>query len=123
MEGQAKAAAGNGVAAAAAPPNEARDAAADAAREPMSPDARAIATPPAERLGTGHGARETSVARVTTFERATSQPEQRVEIRYDSYENLAAAGIVPPPRMAQTSPHAFPADPPRGDYVADPPRR
>jgi hypothetical protein len=76
---------------------------------------------PAERLGTGHGERETSVARVTTFERATSLPEQRVEIRYDSYENLAAAGIIPPPRTAWTPPpHAFPADPPR-DYVPDPP--
>jgi len=123
LEGQAKAAAGNGVAAAAAaPPDGAREAAAEAAREPMSPDARAIASQPAERLGTGHGARETSVARVTTFERATLQPEQRVEIRYDSYENLAAAGIVPPPRIAQTWPHAFPVDPPR-DYVPDPPRR
>lgn len=104
----------------AAEPGGARDAAADAARAPASPDARALATQPAERLGTGHGERETSVARITTFERATAQPEQRVEIRYDSVENLAAAGIIPPPRTAWAPPHAFPADPPRG-YVPDPP--
>ena len=58
----------------------------------------------------------------TTFQRATAQPEQRVEIRYDSLDNLVAAGIVPPPRVAAPRPHAFPADPPR-DYVPDPPRR
>ena len=60
--------------------------------------------------------------RVTTFQRASSQPDQRIEIRYDSLENLVAAGIVPPPRVATTVPHPFPADPPR-DYVPDPPRR
>ena len=75
-----------------------------------------------ERLGTGHGERETSVARVTTFERASARPDQRLEIRYDSLENLVAAGIVPPPRVATTLPRAFPADPPRG-YVPDPPTR
>ncbi|HYP30258.1 MAG TPA: hypothetical protein VES00_00200 [Burkholderiaceae bacterium] len=118
-ENMAKAATG----VAAAEPDGARDAAVDAARRaPAPPEARAMASPPAERLGTGHGARETSVVSVTTFERATSQPEQRVEIRYDSYENLVAAGIVPPPPLAAVPPHAFPADPPRG-YVPDPPRR
>ena len=106
-----------GMAKAAQEPGAARDAAAQAA----APAARSMAPQPAERLGTGHGARETSVARTTTFERATSQPEQRLEIRYDSYENLAAAGIVPPPRVATTSPRPFPADP--RDYVPDPPQR
>jgi hypothetical protein len=75
-----------------------------------------------ERLGTGHGARETSVVRVTTFQRASAQPDQRLEIRYDSLDNLVAAGIVPPPRVPGTWPHSFPADPPR-DYVPDPPLR
>jgi len=80
------------------------------------------APPQRERLGTGHGERETSVARVTTFVRASARPDQRLEIRYDSLDNLIAAGIVPPPHVATTSPHAFPADPPRG-YVPDPPAR
>ena len=120
-EGMAKAAPGApSMAAAAAEPGDARDAASDVARRGRSSGPLAFAPQPAERLGTGHGERETSVARTTTFERATSQPEQRVEIRYDSYENLAAAGIVPPPRTAWSPPHAFPADPPRG-YVPDPP--
>jgi hypothetical protein len=75
-----------------------------------------------ERLGTGHGARETSLVRVTTFQRASAQPDQRLEIRYDSLDNLVAAGIVPPPRVAATSPRSFPGDPAR-DYVPDPPLR
>ena len=91
-----------------------------AAARPTPP--AALQPRPADRLGTGHGARETSVARVTPFERASAQPDQRVEIRYDSLDNLVAAGIVPPPRLASTAPHAFPADPPR-DFVPDPPRR
>jgi hypothetical protein len=118
-EGMAKAATG-APPPAAAEPGEARGAA-DVARAVASPEARTAAPQPAQRLGTGHGEHETSVARVTTFERATTQPEQRVEIRYDSEENLAAAGIVPPPRTAWTPlPQAFPADPPRS-YVPDPP--
>ncbi len=95
--------------------------AADAAAPPdTSAAARSQAPIARDRLGTGHGARETDVARVVTFQRASAQPDQRLEIRYDSYENLAAAGIVPPPRVASTAPHAFPAD---RDYVPDPPLR
>jgi len=120
LEGRSDGAAKSATGAAAAEPGAARDTSADAARASASPELRAVAPQPTERLGTGHGERETSVARATTFERATAQPEQRVEIRYDSYENLAAAGIIPPPRTAWTPPHAFPADPPR-DYVPDPP--
>ena len=115
----AKAAAG-ATASAAAEPGQARDAAAADAARAAAPEARIVAPQPTERLGTGHGERETSVARVTTFDRATVQPEQRVEIRYDSVENLVAAGIIPPPRTAWNPPQAFPADPPR-HYVPDPP--
>lgn len=93
---------------------------ADATATAAGADRRAPAPVARERLGTGHGERETSVARVTTFERASARPDQRLEIRYDSLENLVAAGIVPPPPVASTTPHAFPADPPRG-YVPDPP--
>jgi hypothetical protein len=62
------------------------------------------------------------VSYVTTFQRATVRPEQRIEIRYDSQDNLVAAGIIPPPRLAGTSPRSFPADAPRDD-VPDPPIR
>ena len=105
------------------PLSESRHAeAADAAAPPDTSAAAARSQAPMarDRLGTGHGARETDVARVVTFQRASAQPDQRLEIRYDSYENLAAAGIVPPPRVASTAPHAFPAD---RDYVPDPPLR
>jgi hypothetical protein len=126
MDSMAKAAPGpsEGVAGAAAPPAATLAPAQEARRARDSADepgivGRAQPAPP-ERLGTGHGARETSVARVTTFQRASAQPDQRLEIRYDSLDNLVAAGIVPPPRLATTAPRSFPADPPR-DYVPDPP--
>jgi hypothetical protein len=95
------------------------------ARQSDSEAADAAAAPSRnapERLGTGHGARESSVVRLTSFQRASALPDQRLEIRYDSLDNLVAAGIVPPPRFATTAPHSFPADPPQDD-VPDPPLR
>ena len=103
-------------------PGPAHDAAGADVPRSAAPTARAVAPQPPERLGTGHGERETSVVQTTPFERATSQPAQAVAIRYDSLDNLVAAGIVPPPRVASTSPRPFPADPSPG-YVPDPPRR
>jgi len=103
-----------------APESRRADAAGALAPPDMSAAARSQAPVARERLGTGHGARETDYLRIVPFERAGAQPDQRLEIRYDSYENLAAAGIVPPPRVASTAPHAFPAD---RDYVSDPPLR
>lgn len=75
------------------------------------------------RLGTGHGARESSVVQRTHFERASSTPDQVLRIDYDRYERLLAAGIVPrpypPERPGRPSP--FPAQP--QGYVPDPPPR
>ncbi len=71
------------------------------------------------KLGTGHGASEWSPIAHTGFQRRTSQPEQLLEIHYDSEANLMAAGIMPRP-MAQL-PHAFPNS--NGGYVPDPPPR
>ena len=67
----------------------------------------------AEKLGTGHGEREYSPITLTSFERATTQPAEIVQMRYDSYANLAAAGIVARPRI-DDGPRAFPG------YVPDP---
>jgi hypothetical protein len=91
----------------------------DAASAPASPSASAgmLARRAEERLGTGHGERETSVVSQTTFRRASSSPEQVSSIWYDSRERLAALGIVPPPYRPPYSsePQAFP-----GHFVADP---
>lgn len=76
--------------------------------------APAAAAAPArtERLGTGHGEREYSPISRTAFERATVQPAEVVQIRYDSHANLVAGGIIHAPRYAVPEP--FPG------YVPDP---
>lgn len=66
-----------------------------------------------ERLGTGHGRGESSPARYTSFERATSQPEEVVSIYYDSYANLVALGVIP--SHGRREPQPFP-----GRFVPDP---
>ena len=93
--------------------------AADLSRE----SAAATAPAPGERLGTGHGDRETSWVRHTRFERARSTPDEVVALRYDSFENLVAAGVVP---RRQPEPHGHPRpfpEAPSAGYVPDPPRR
>lgn len=89
-------------------------AAADAAARSAAPMAQ-----PQESLGTGHGQRETSSASYTSFERESRKPYEVVAIRYDSWANLQARGIVPrrpPPRPQQPNP--FP-----DSFVPDPPRK
>jgi len=66
-----------------------------------------------ERLGTGHGQRETSVVQYTDFERASNRPDQIVTIYYDSRPNLVARGVIPHP--ASHTPNPFP-----GHFVPDP---
>lgn len=79
---------------------------------------------PSPSLGTAHGRRETSYVGKTTFERAQPSPDEVVRIRYDSRENLVAAGVipVPPPRWPRPAgPSPFPGSEP--GYVPDPPPR
>ena len=83
--------------------------ASEGAAAPAAPAAAARA----DRLGTGHGEREYSPIGRTSFERASSQPAEIVQIRYDSHANLAAAGIISAPRRAAL-PDPFPG------YVPDP---
>ena len=73
---------------------------------------------PRERLGTGHGEREWSRVTQTTFDRASERPAEQIAIWYDSYQNLAARGIVPQRPIARAEPNPFP-----NGFVADPPRR
>lgn len=110
--------------------NSARDAASEApatgaARALPKPTAPAAAPAPApvERLGTGHGARETSYVTNTEFERQTARPVEVVSLRYDRHENLARAGIIPTPGWAQSSPRPFPRSSTEPGFVPDPPSR
>jgi hypothetical protein len=104
------------------PQYEARDREGAARAAPQSPLAASLALPspapkseeiqpytPAEKLGTGHGAREASYVQNTQFDRLSSTPNEVIKIRYDSFENLVAMGVVP----------SRPAW--RGGYVPDPP--
>jgi hypothetical protein len=99
-------------------------AARDSSDEPGSAAGAAATAPaapaPSERLGTGHGEREASYSRHTTFARSTRHPVEVVSIFYDSFENLARAGVIAaPPPIAQRRPNPFPH---ANGYVPDPPR-
>jgi hypothetical protein len=90
----------------------------DSAKAPAAPASSAgmLAKQAGERLGTGHGERESSVVSQTSFRRANSYPDQVTSIWYDSRERLAALGIIPqfrPPYYAEPQP--FP-----GHFVPDP---
>ena len=69
-----------------------------------------------ERLGTGHGEREYSPTTQTTFDRASDRPAEVVRLRYDSYENLLASGVLRPHRVppSLSVPDPFP------NFVPDP---
>jgi len=90
---------------------------------PAAPSARRAPAPEAaqsaERLGTGHGAREWSAVSTVAFERATSYPQFTSQIEYDSYDNLVARGVIPRGRPAPSRSRPFPTEP---GYVPDPPR-
>lgn len=96
--------------------------AADAAASRSSAEAASATAPspaPMQRLGTGHGDRETSSVRDTAFERATEEPVQIVQLRYDSARNLRRRGIaVDSPTAPERTPQAFPQR-----FVPDPPSR
>lgn len=70
-------------------------------------------------LGTAHGERESDRVGTTEFERRHRRPDEVVLIRYDSYANLVARGIVPEPRHHEhRRPHPFPGA--RPGFVPDP---
>jgi hypothetical protein len=91
-----------------APAGEARSAADTMAQRPIPK--------PEESLGTGHGARESSYASYTNFERASSSPDEVDSLWYDSYKNLVARGVIPTPRPIAVEPQPFP----NGGFVPDP---
>jgi hypothetical protein len=72
------------------------------------------------KLGTGHGEREYSFASDTEFHRQQPEPNQVIRIRYDSYENLIAMGVIRRWRPTGAAPNPFPGSRQR-DFVPDPP--
>jgi hypothetical protein len=88
---------------------------------PQSPLASSLSSQaPAEKLGTGHGTREASYVQNTQFDRLSSTPNEVIKIRYDSFENLVAMGVVPSRPAWRTGPNPFP-DSISPKYVPDPP--
>lgn len=57
-----------------------------------------------ERLGTGHGERESSYASWADFRRASDSPAELVSIWYDSRANLIARGIISGRPYAEPNP-------------------
>lgn len=90
------------------------------AAAPALQRAPAAGPAPQARLGTGHGEREYSYVADTEFHRMQSQPNEVIRIRYDSFENLVALGIVRKPRAALRAPDPFPGSEQRR-FVPDPP--
>lgn len=95
---------------------------------PPAPSNEAVA-PPARReslansapkLGTGHGGRETSPVSWTEFNRLSSAPNEVIRIRYDSWDNLVAMGVIPSRRPPAPTPNAFPESA-LSQFVPDPP--
>ena len=106
--------------AAAAPAAPAPSAESESSARSLSADSVAKAAPmPSAKLGTAHGQRETSVVLHTSFTRLQEQPNEIISIRYDSRENLVAAGVIREPIARPHVPRAFPqSDNP--SYVPDP---
>lgn len=116
------AAAGEANAESAAPMTEQRAKADGASAEsladaPMASRRMAPAAP-ASRLGTGHGAREGDRVGHTTFERRSARPDEIIRIRYDSFDNLVAMGVIPQ-RTVPPRPNPFP-EPVVSRYAPDP---
>jgi hypothetical protein len=97
-------------------------AAADAGAAAKAAPESVASAQPAERLGTGHGAREHSQVTHTQFERSSRRPLETLSLQYDRHENLARAGVIPPVNVATPRPRPFPRSPDLG-YVPDPPAR
>jgi hypothetical protein len=102
----------------AAPPSASAAAPSAPKSDEVKPYASLSNAAPAQKLGTGHGARETSYVQDTSFDRLSSTPNEVIKIRYDSYENLVAMGVVTT-RPTWQRPDPFPDSAPR--YVPDPP--
>ncbi|AMM26698.1 hypothetical protein AX767_09345 [Variovorax sp. PAMC 28711] len=100
--------------------NVAQDTARAAPSPAPSSSARRERATAEQKLGTGHGQRETSVVGRTAFERASSRPDEVMALRYDSRANLIAQGVIPAASPSSPRPRPFPQSPQAG-FVPDPP--
>jgi hypothetical protein len=57
----------------------------------------------------------------TSFARLQTQPNEVIRVRYDSRENLVAAGVIREPAVHHPVPDPFPQSG-NTSYVPDPPR-
>ncbi len=91
-------------------------AAAPSASADAAPETQTKRRAEAPSLGTGHGRREYSRVDTTSFERASTTPDEVITLYYDSREKLVAMGVLPPTReYARRRPQPFP-----GGFVPDP---
>jgi hypothetical protein len=94
---------------------------ADKSESAGAPRARPSIAANAPKLGTGHGEREVSYVNHTEFPRLQTQPNEVIRIRYDSFDNLVAMGVIERPHPAVPTANPFPASAEQ-HYVPDPPR-
>jgi hypothetical protein len=81
-------------------------------------DESSVASRVAPQLGTGHGQRESSYVTEVGFERDGTTPAEIIRIRYDSYDNLVALGVIRRARPVYPAPEPFPDR--RLSFVPDP---
>ena len=87
-----------------------------ATQELAASDSAGMAAPQ-EKLGTGHGKRETSRVEYADFSPEAAAAEI-LAVRYDSRVNLIAQGVIPRPAVRPVQPNPFPSD----TFVPDPKR-
>jgi len=87
-----------------------------------TPRSATLAAPalPTAKLGTGHGTLEASLVTQVPFDRLSNTPNEIIRIRYDSFENLVAMGVVERGPKPWSPPNPFP-DSESQKYVPDPP--
>jgi len=89
---------------------------APAARDEADASASSSPQRAREKLGTGHGHRETSPVEYVDFQRASTTPEETFVIYYDSRKNLLTRGVnLEPGKYADRTPNPFP-----NEFVPDP---
>jgi hypothetical protein len=91
---------------------------ADAPAAAAAPADESLSRREQDKLGTGHGHRETSQAEYVDFQRASRTPAETIVIYYDSRQNLLARGVIQDSRRyaERDNPNPFPD----GMFVPDP---